>query len=415
MSKSIKVESQYVPQTSTPLRLPISYLDQMTYATSTPEQKTTRDDNLIKGTRFLSTKAVSMLNHWFQENRDYPYPDENTTDYLAKQADISAKQVKKWFANKRVRSQMCCKSMNRNKRKFLNDNENHVKTESFKQEPKYTENQQFHTSNMSYQLNSSTKNKMNWSSQQRRQCTNQNLLEYSDKASNSSSSSSSSPGSIVTMPSRPYMGHQTPLNDTMIQKYLKTQMEHQSRGNYIPVQQNPFQFSNALMLRSMSYFNPMLMMNIIAQSNLQNSQNSKAATNNFPQYSKGDENENNIDENQCRSSTSRSSTSSQNDNEIQNEIEEKINISTDSYESYEAEGEQVKSEFEENYELSDKKADSTTSTASNYAYNNNSLINSNLSPCSTSSSSYASSSFTDNLTISKKSKINFADIATLID
>lgn len=417
MNKSIKVESQYIPQTSTPLRLPVSYLDQMAYATSTPEQKTSRDENLIKGTRFLSTKAVSMLNHWFQENRDYPYPDENTTDYLAKQADISAKQVKKWFANKRVRSQMCCKSMNRNKRKFLNNNENHqVKGESFKQDTnKLMGNQQFDNINMSYQ---NMKSKPQY--QQRNQWSNH--LEYSDKASNSSSSSSSSPGSAITMPSRPYMGQQMPMNDSMIQKYLKTQMQHQTRGNTAPIQQqNSLPFNNALLLRSMSYFNPMLMMNIIAQSNLQNAQNTKTGLNdmnNFSQYSKTDENEHNSDDNQCRSSSSRSSTSSHIDNENQNEIEEKINISTDSYQSFEQEGEQVKNDFEENYELSEKnKADTTNSTTSNYA-EQNSLINSNLSPCSTSSSSYASSSFTE--TMSKKSiscerKINFADIATFID
>lgn len=39
-----------------------------------------------KATRFLSNKAVALLNKWFIENRDYPYPDEATTDLLAKEA-----------------------------------------------------------------------------------------------------------------------------------------------------------------------------------------------------------------------------------------------------------------------------------------------------------------------------------------
>jgi hypothetical protein len=43
-------------------------------------------DDGQKGTRFLSTKAVSLLNKWFAENREYPYPDEITTDLLAREA-----------------------------------------------------------------------------------------------------------------------------------------------------------------------------------------------------------------------------------------------------------------------------------------------------------------------------------------
>jgi hypothetical protein len=45
-------------------------------------------DDGQKGTRFLSTKAVSLLNKWFAENREYPYPDELTTDMLAREAGM---------------------------------------------------------------------------------------------------------------------------------------------------------------------------------------------------------------------------------------------------------------------------------------------------------------------------------------
>ena len=130
-----KLMKQYAPQTSTPVKLPLYFLDKMVKAESVPSGPTgaclanehsklieqnnyvkEENANCNKGTRFLSSKAVALLSQWFQENRDYPYPDEMTTDYLAKQAEISGKQVKKWFANKRVRSQLCCKPMNRNKR-----------------------------------------------------------------------------------------------------------------------------------------------------------------------------------------------------------------------------------------------------------------------------------------------------------
>ena len=59
--------------------------------------------------RFFPDGVVDILNKWFYENQNYPYPDENMTNILAKDANISAKQVRKWFANKRVRSNKCYK------------------------------------------------------------------------------------------------------------------------------------------------------------------------------------------------------------------------------------------------------------------------------------------------------------------
>lgn len=70
--------------------------------------------------RFLGSRAVAVLNHWFQSNREYPYPDDERTDQLANEAGITQKQVKKWFANKRVRSQMCYKPLYRSRKvKYL--------------------------------------------------------------------------------------------------------------------------------------------------------------------------------------------------------------------------------------------------------------------------------------------------------
>ncbi|CAF2438281.1 unnamed protein product [Rotaria sp. Silwood2] len=74
------------------------------------------DDKECRNTRFLGSRAVTVLNHWFQSNRDYPYPDDERTDRLAREAGITQKQVKKWFANKRVRSQMCYKPLYRSRK-----------------------------------------------------------------------------------------------------------------------------------------------------------------------------------------------------------------------------------------------------------------------------------------------------------
>ena len=65
--------------------------------------------NSNKVNRFFADGVVDILNKWFLENQTYPYPDENMTNILAKEANISAKQVRKWFANKRVRSNKCVK------------------------------------------------------------------------------------------------------------------------------------------------------------------------------------------------------------------------------------------------------------------------------------------------------------------
>ena len=71
--------------------------------------------NLDKSNRFFSDTVVEVLNRWFIENQSYPYPNELTTQNLAQQTNMSSKQVRKWFANKRVRSNKCMKQSYRNK------------------------------------------------------------------------------------------------------------------------------------------------------------------------------------------------------------------------------------------------------------------------------------------------------------
>jgi hypothetical protein len=107
-------------------------------------RESSSDEKSKKSTRFLGNRAVSILQKWFNNNKEYPYPDDANTDKLAREAsmynklqlfvlftliiistfyfkiDISCKQVKKWFANKRVRSQMCCKPIHRSINKKVN-------------------------------------------------------------------------------------------------------------------------------------------------------------------------------------------------------------------------------------------------------------------------------------------------------
>ena len=66
-------------------------------------QNDEENDNNAKR-KFLNQDAVNVLQAWYDQNQDHPYPDDETVDDLAKQANINSSQVKKWMANKRVRS-----------------------------------------------------------------------------------------------------------------------------------------------------------------------------------------------------------------------------------------------------------------------------------------------------------------------
>ena len=72
------------PHTSTPLKPEYNFSQN----SSEESNYNYNDEQNQKGTRFLGSKAVNVLNNWFHENRDYPYPDDATTDYLAKSAGI---------------------------------------------------------------------------------------------------------------------------------------------------------------------------------------------------------------------------------------------------------------------------------------------------------------------------------------
>ena len=457
--QALKNCQQYTPQTSTPLKLPISFLENMTYLNAGQVKcEPSREENLIKGTRFLSTKAVSLLNQWFQENRDYPYPDECTTDFLAKQAEISAKQVKKWFANKRVRSQMCCKPMNRNKIKssgnsedLMNKSKNIIKKENnISCEPNINflqiDQQQHQT-----QSQNASHGRYNSNQPTHNQIFSSLIHDQFRNLSENTSHSWFSPQHL----------HQTNLasvkcsktNDLIIQN--KNQQMLQTRPLAYTNSINSPQFNNALLLKSMSYLNPMVIMNILAaQSGFQN-MNKNTETKKSNNYNNSnqlifDKQTESIDDdvyrNRSSSSSQCSNNSTHNDYENCEENEEKINISVDSYENYEI---QLKEEetSEENCNISDQdysinenllnknqkldgtnqhkikseKLDTTGSTIESGS--STSLINSNLSPCSSSSgsSSYVSTSFNqeNRYTFPKKSsrekKTNFAVISTLIN
>ncbi|XP_050390430.2 uncharacterized protein LOC126809721 [Patella vulgata] len=54
--------------------------------------------------RLLSPETIRMLSNWYDAHMTYPYPNDEDVEELATRGGITHGQVRKWLANKRVRS-----------------------------------------------------------------------------------------------------------------------------------------------------------------------------------------------------------------------------------------------------------------------------------------------------------------------
>ena len=52
----------------------------------------------------LNDQAVRIMTNWYERHIEHPYPNASAAEVLAKTGNITVEQVKKWFANKRMRS-----------------------------------------------------------------------------------------------------------------------------------------------------------------------------------------------------------------------------------------------------------------------------------------------------------------------
>ena len=52
----------------------------------------------------LSGVAIRIMTNWYERNIHHAYPSNETAEVMAKAGKITVEQVKKWFANKRMRS-----------------------------------------------------------------------------------------------------------------------------------------------------------------------------------------------------------------------------------------------------------------------------------------------------------------------
>lgn len=51
----------------------------------------------------INPVALRILSNWYERNREHPYPSYETAEVMAKAGNITVEQVKKWFANRRLR------------------------------------------------------------------------------------------------------------------------------------------------------------------------------------------------------------------------------------------------------------------------------------------------------------------------
>ena len=54
--------------------------------------------------RCLEPEAVRLMESWYRDNFHHPYPSAEVTAFIVHHGHITKSQVKKWMANKRVRS-----------------------------------------------------------------------------------------------------------------------------------------------------------------------------------------------------------------------------------------------------------------------------------------------------------------------
>lgn len=71
----------------------------------TPEKNSSFKRSKIQRKQLLPDSAVDIMNEWFDDHFNNPYPTLEEKERMAKQGGITVKQVTAWFSNRRNRSQ----------------------------------------------------------------------------------------------------------------------------------------------------------------------------------------------------------------------------------------------------------------------------------------------------------------------
>jgi hypothetical protein len=68
------------------------------------ESETSSENKRRRHNEPLSNKALQVMNEWYEQHLENPYPTKAEKEDLAKRGGITLGQVKSWYANKRNRS-----------------------------------------------------------------------------------------------------------------------------------------------------------------------------------------------------------------------------------------------------------------------------------------------------------------------
>ena len=82
------------------------------YISASPVDMTTSDDvtnstmnsPYLGNRKYLNPQAIDLMELWYQDNQQHPYPSIIDLNKLAQDVHITVAQVRKWMANKRMRS-----------------------------------------------------------------------------------------------------------------------------------------------------------------------------------------------------------------------------------------------------------------------------------------------------------------------
>ena len=82
------------------------------YTSASPVDMTTSDDvtnstinsPYLGNRKYLNPQAIDLMELWYQDNQQHPYPSILDLNKLAHDGHITVAQVRKWMANKRMRS-----------------------------------------------------------------------------------------------------------------------------------------------------------------------------------------------------------------------------------------------------------------------------------------------------------------------
>lgn len=58
---------------------------------------------VVSKTTVTNSVAIRIMTNWYERNSEHPYPSYETAEVMAKAGGITVEQVKKWFANRRLR------------------------------------------------------------------------------------------------------------------------------------------------------------------------------------------------------------------------------------------------------------------------------------------------------------------------